>query len=431
MSQQTTRRQFLWGAAAGGLGAWASQGARASRAQNRPVRFGCIGVGGKGDSDTADANRLGVVAAICDVDDNTLDAAAKKYPNAKRFNDYRQMLAEMRNEIDAVTVSVPDHNHAPAAALAMMMGKHCFCQKPLAHSVYEVRQLRQIAAHARVVTQMGNQGTAESGLRKAAAQVRAGALGAVTEVHVWTNRPIWDQGIPAPPPAPMPPNLHWDLWLGPAAARPYASGYHPFSWRGFWDFGTGALGDMACHTMNLPFMALELRDPVAFQAETTPDNHYSYPRSSVIHYQFEATRARPAVTLTWYDGGNKPPADLLEGQKMEDSGSLMVGDKGKYYSPGDYGDEGTFIRGVDVGDVSFPVSPGHFDEFVRAIQGGPAPMSNFPNYAGPLAEMVVSGNLAMWAAPKRVLWDARRLRSPNAPELEPIIRPHYRKGYRV
>jgi len=436
MRLQTSRREFLRNSALTGLGIWIADKSWAKgQSPNERVNFACIGVGGKGDSDTADAARLGNVVAICDVDDNTLDKAAQKYPNARKYNDYRKMLDEMGKSIDAVTVSTPDHVHALAAAAAMHLGKHCFCQKPLTHTIYEARRLGEIARQKKVATQMGNQGTADSSMRHSAALVRAGALGTVTEVHVWTNRPIWPQGGPRPQPAPVPANLHWDLWLGPAPERPYGDGYHPFAWRGWWDFGTGALGDMACHTVNMPFMALDLRNPVSVQAQSAGHNHDSYPTWSIIRFEFPATAHRPALTMTWYDGGKRPPQELLEGETFSDSGSLIIGDKGKLYTPGDYGGGGKLIGGVDVGEVKFPESPGHFEEFVRAIKEGVPATSNFPDYAGPLTETILLGNLAVWTADKegvegtKIEWDAHSLRAKNAPEVAPIIRPKYRSGY--
>jgi predicted dehydrogenase len=313
--------------------------------------------------------------------------------------------------------------------MAMRMGKHCFCQKPLAHSLYEVRQMAKVAREKKLATQMGNQGTASSDLRRAAAQIRAGALGTVSEVHIWTNRPIWPQGVPRPAPKPAPANLHWDLWLGPAAERPYGDGYHTFNWRGFWDFGTGALGDMGCHTMNMPFMALDLRDPVAVSAQTSGHNGVSYPKWSIVKYEFAANGDRPAVTMYWYDGGKRPSPDLLDGRQLPESGSLVIGDKGKMFSGGDYGG-GELIGGTPK-EVTFPESPGHFEEFVRAIRTGQPAMSNMPNYAGPLTETVLLGNLAVWPNGKRIEWDAKRLKAKNAPEVEHIVRPKYRKGYKL
>jgi predicted dehydrogenase len=424
------RREFIKTAASAGLGFWVAGEIRAAekKSANEEIRFGCIGIGGKGEGDTADAARSGKVVAICDIDDQRLAKAAQKYPAAKKFNDFRQMFDEMGKSIDAVTVSTPDHTHAVAAALAMNLGKHCFTQKPLTHSIHEARKLGEIARKMKVATQMGNQGTASGGLRKGAALIRAGVLGTVKEVHVWTNRPIWPQGGPLPAPAPIPPHVHWDLWLGPMADRPYANGYHPFSWRGWWDFGTGALGDMACHTMNLPFMALDLRDPIAVEATSSGHNKISYPKWSIIKYSFPARDQRPALTLTWYDGGKLPPAELINGEKMEHSGSLIIGEKGKLYSPGDNGTGYKLLGGVEEVKVEVKNSPGHFQEFVRAAKGGEPATSNFPDYAGPLTETVLLGNLAVWAG-RKIEWNAKNLTATNAPEVEPIIKPNYRQGW--
>jgi predicted dehydrogenase len=431
---QRNRRELLKGAALTGAAmlladrTWAAE----NQSPNERINFACIGIGGKGESDTADAAKHGNVVAICDIDDNTLSAAAQKYPNAKRYNDFRKMLEEMDKSIDAVTVSTPDHTHGPAAAMAMEMGKHCFCQKPLAHSLYEVRRLGKLARRHKLATQMGNQGTADSGLRKSAAMLRAGVIGTPQVVHVWTNRPIWPQGGPRPSGATPPGNVHWDLWLGPAPEREYAPGaYHTFAWRGWWDFGTGALGDMACHTMNMPFMGLDLRDPISVVAQTSGHNKDSYPKWSVIEYEFRETKERPAVKMIWYDGGKLPPAELFEGRKVSDSGALVVGDKGILYSPGDYGGARVMLGGASEVEVSYPQSPGHFTEWVRAIKGGEPAMSNFPDYACPLAETVLLGNLAVWADGKKIEWNAKKLRARNAPEVQEVIHPKFREGFEV
>ncbi len=338
-------------------------------------------------------------------------------------------------------------SHAAATALALRHGKHVYTQKPLARTVYECRKLAELAREYQVVTQMGNQGTADSSLRRNAHLVRAGALGAVSEVHIWSNRPIWPQGIDRPPAAEPPSGLHWDLWLGPAPARPYAKGYVPGVWKGFWDFGTGALGDMACHTVNLAFMALDLRDPVSIAATCTGHNGESYPKSSRIVYEFPAAtvagKPRPALTMTWYDGGNLPPQDLVPQKLLPTSGvlpasgALIIGNKGTLYTPDDYGRKGEITGGADVGPVSFPESPGHWEEFIRAIRGGAPAMSNFPDYSAALTETILLGNLAVWAAQNgagpKLLWDAQKLRVANggdvAEQVARLISPSYRPGY--
>jgi predicted dehydrogenase len=442
MSQRATRREFMQTTAAAGLGFWLAGGALAqeSRSPNERIRFACIGVGGKGSSDSAEAGQEGDVVAICDVDENILNnAGQQRFPKAKRYTDFRKMLDEMSGGIDAVTVSTPDHTHAPAALMAMRMGKHCFCQKPLTRTIYEARLMGRVARESKVATQMGNQYTAHSSLRRAAAVVRSGALGALKEVHVWTNRPIWPQGGPRPKSALCPAHVDWNLWLGPAPLRPYANGYHPFAWRGWWDFGSGALGDMACHTFNMPYMALNLRDPLSVQAETSGHNGDSYPSWSIINYEFPALGDRPALKVTWYDGGKQPPKELFKNvEAVNRSGALVIGEKDALYAPGDYAgpdDDGgpKLLGGGELPKVEWVESPGHFKEWVRAIRGGEPAMSNFPDYAGPLTETMLLGNLAVWAAAtgkgEKVLWDAANLKPTNMPELEAVVKPSYRGGY--
>lgn len=438
MAISANRRNFLRAAAWAGITAYVVRPVKAQQAKspNERLRFGAIGVGGKGSSDTADAARFGDVVAICDVDENRLRGAAKVYQGAKTYTDFRKMLEENEGKIDAVTISTTDHTHALAGVMAMRMKMHCFCQKPLTRTVYEARLMGTVAREMGVATQMGNQGTATDGLRRAAAIVKAGALGRVSEVHVWTNRPIWPQGGPRPESKPCPPNVKWDLWLGPAPLRPYADGYHPFAWRGYWDFGTGALGDMACHTLNMPFAALDLRDPISVQAETSGHNGDSFPKWSIITYEFPQRGDRPALKLVWYDGGKRPSPELLDGREPASSGALIIGEKGKLYSPGDYCDKFEILGDVAIPDVTFKRSPGHFEEWIEAIKGGEPAMSNFPDYAGPLTETVLLGNLAVWVAAvpgvgPKVEWDAQNLRVTNIEGLETLVKPLCRPGWEL
>jgi predicted dehydrogenase len=453
MSVHANRREFLMASAATGIGYWVAGGAqaKASNSANEKVRIACVGVGGKGQSDSADAGKNGEVVAICDVDSLRVESAAKRkgLEKAKKFADFRKMLEQMEKSIDAVTVSTTDHCHAAASVMAMRMGKHCFCQKPLTHTIYEARVMGQIAREKKLATQMGNQGTALPGLRQAAAMIRAGVLGKVSEVHVWTNRPVWPQGGDRGPTTEPPKSLNWDLWIGTAPMRPYAEGYHPFKWRGWWDFGTGALGDMACHTVNMPFMALDMRDPISVQAKTSGHNKDSYPKWSMITFEFAANANRPAFKLFWYDGGQRPSDDILppkeavcakfkikpEKYKPASSGMVMIGDKARLYSPDDYGAKYLITPDVTEPQVTFPHAPNdnHFEEWIQAIKGGPAATSNFPDYAGPLTETILLGNLAVWAADtgegKKIEWDAKNLKTKNAPEVEHIVKTQYRKGY--
>ncbi len=436
MPNRTNRRQFLQTTAMTGVGFWVAGNLHAeeSKSPNEKIRMAAIGIGGKGSSDSGDAAAAGEMVAICDVDENRLNAAAKRFQGAKLYTDFRKMLEEMDKSIDAVTVSTPDHTHAAAALMAMRMGKHCFCQKPLTHTIYEARLMGQVAREKKVATQMGNQGTAMAGLRKAAAMLRAGVLGKVSEVHVWTNRPIWPQGGERAQPKAPPAHLKWDEWLGPAPVRPYADGYHPFSWRGWWDFGTGALGDMACHTLNMPYMGLDLRDPISVQATTSGHNKDSYPKWSLITFEFAGNDKRPGLKFYWYDGGKRPDKELLNGKDPSGSGCCVIGEKGKLYSPNDYGADFELLGDIDKDiKVEYPESPGHFKEWVDAIKGGPAAMSNFPDYAGPLTETVLLGNLAVWVAAngegEKIEWDAKNMKVKNISGLDEMVKPVYRSGY--
>jgi predicted dehydrogenase len=444
MHRRTTRRDFLKHTTLAGVGYWATGGvARAQRqSANDKLNIAIIGAGGQGGGNLRRLADLGEnIVALCDVDEERAAASYQRFPAAEKFHDFRVLL-EKRKDIDAVVVSTPDHVHAPAGVMAMKLGKHLYCEKPLTHSVYEARVMRETAAKYKVATQMGNGGTASSGLRRAVEYIRAGVIGPVREVHVWTNRPIWPQGMDRPTEAmPIPKTLHWDLWLGPAPERPYHKAYAPFAWRGWWDFGTGALGDMACHTANLPFLALELGHPISVEAKVSAIHPESAPKWSTITYQFPARGSLPPVTLTWYDGKrptnrgeevpNLPPANLVQGLRPG-SGSLLLGEKGTLFSPGDNG--GSFylsfndkFTGFKAPEPTLPRSPGHHQEWVRACKGGPPALSNF-EYAGRLTEMVLLGNVACRVGQK-IDWDGPNLRATNCPEAEPYVRRDYRKGW--
>src|SRR5262245_35960552 len=332
MSRRTNRRRFLKTSAAIGAGYWALGGVapRESRAANEKIQFACVGVTGKGTEDSNDSGKAGDVIAICDVDDDRRKSATARFPNAEQCFDYREMFAKLGDKIDAFTVSTPDHCHAVIAAHGMRMGKHAFVQKPLTHTLYEARYLGKLAAEKKLATQMGNQYTASSNLRRAAAIIKNGHVGKVKEVHVWTNRPVWDQGIARPAEGePVPPTLHWNEWIGPAPMRPYHSAYHPFKWRGWWEFGTGALGDMACHTLNMPFMALDLRDPVSVQAMSSGHNMETYPAWSVITCQFPERNGRAALKFMWYDGKKRPTTSLFKQVEEEFWQETLAAEKKK------------------------------------------------------------------------------------------------------
>ena len=451
MMRKTTRRDFIKNTSAigaalwvGGPKVWAQE-----KSPNERVRYACIGVGGKGDSDSSDAAAHGDIVAIVDVDEFTRLRRKEddRFKNAAEFSDYRKLFEEMSDKFDAVTVSTPDHHHYLATALALSAGKAAYTQKPLTHSVWEARELARLALEKDVPTQMGNQGTSEASLRMAAAILQSGHLGTIKEVHVTTNRPVWPQGGPRPEPTEVPEGLDWDAWLGPAPERPYADDtYHTFKWRGWWDFGTGALGDMACHTFNMPYMGLGLKDPVAIQAWTSGHNQDSYPQKSKIKFDFVLTEGGPVVPVWWYDGGNQYDEALLNGQKLqrndkgETTGAIIVGEKLTMYSPGDYAGGPIKLIDADGNDVPLPEvefeqSPGHFTEFHQSIVGErKRAMSNFENYAGGLTETILLGNLAVWAAPdegegKRIEWDAKNVVATNAPEVMHVVRREYRDGW--
>ncbi len=466
MPQKVTRRRAIQIGTAGTLGyLFTGPTYSVTRAfgANEKIRVAGIGVGGKGSGDIEQAGKFMEVIALCDIDDERLNSRAAMWPNAKKYFDYRKLLDEMAKDIDAVTVSTADHAHAPAAVLAMRAGKHVYCQKPLTHTVFEARLMREVAAKHKVCTQMGNQGSALNGLRRAVELIHAGTLGPVREAHVWTNRPAhyWKQSpdiTARPKEAPVPKTVHWDEWIGPAPMRPYAlafsprPAYHPHDWRGYWDFGTGALGDMACHTTNMAFRALKLGAPTAVVAEAGEINPETYPAWAHIQYLFAARGDAPACTLHWYEGSRDgkrvlPPEELLanllkKGEKLSDSGSILVGDKGVLFSPNDYGArfrltpekdfEGLqtatpekLPAGVDKGE-----DPHMKKEWTDAIKAGkPALASSNFDFAGQLTETMLLGNIAVRFAGTKLEWDATKLRFTNSDAATKFVSKEYRKGW--
>jgi len=437
MRGKMNRRRFMKTSAMASVGffaladvtePWAAQQSPMNR-----LNVAIIGAGGQGGGNLGNIAGLGEnIVALCDVDENRASASFNKYPKAAKYQDYRVML-DKQKDIEAVVVSTPDHHHVFASIAAMKLGKHVYCEKPLTHGVWEARQMREIAAKQKVATQMGNSGTASSRLREAVEVVRSGAIGEIREVHVWTNRPIWPQGIKeAPPGEAVPKTLNWEAWLGPAPERPYNRAYLPFNWRGWWDFGTGAIGDMACHTMNMPNMALELGAPATIVAQSDqPVNNQTAPLGVIVTYEFPARGKHPPVRLKWYER-HQPPAELLQGQKPNQSGSLLIGSKGTLYSPGDTG--GNYIllplknfEGYKPPQPTLPRSPGHHAEWIRACKGGPPAMSNF-DYAGPLTETVLLANVAIRAG-RQINWDPVNLRARDLPAADQYIHRAYRKGW--
>jgi predicted dehydrogenase len=461
MTRRLNRRQML-AASAASLGylysAPAFSQARVFQANGR-LRVAGIGVGGKGDGDIEQAGSLMEVVALCDIDDSKLAPKAKKWPGAKAFADYRKIFddSSLLKNIDAFTVSTPDNTHALPSILAMRAGKHVYCQKPLTHDVAEALLMRAEAKKNKVCTQMGNQGTAANGLRRAAELLRAGELGEVTEVHVWTNRPIWPQAPEVtdkkpPKKADVPSNVHWDEFLGPAPEMHYAAGIHPFAWRGYWAFGTGAIGDMACHTANMAFMGLNLAQPTHVSAEAGDVNTLTCPSFVHAQMQFPARGKLVPLTLHWYEGkkdGKKltPPDELVakaialdanekRKKSLVASGSIVVGSKGIAYSPDDYGAEVFFSTGAKANGGTKPETmpvnnggdPGQKKEWVEAIKAGKPEMalSNF-DYAGLLTASFLLGNVAVRCG-KAFDWDGEKGVA-SAKEAAPFVRRQYRKGW--
>ena len=395
------------------------------------LKFGIIGCGGKGWSGMTLAAEQGEITAIVDVDAKNRGKASEEFPRAATFNDYRDMLDAMKGDINAVVISTPDHHHAIASAMAMKMGLHTYCEKPLTRTIWEARQLATIARKMKVATQMGNQSTASTPMRKIAAAIRSGHFGAVKEVHVWTNRPIWPQGIERAAPKPTPKQLDFDMWLGPAPDRPHADHYHSFEWRGWWDFGTGALGDMGCHIMNMVHMALDLRDPLSVQAKTSGHNRDSFPNWSIVDYDFGARGSRGPLHLRWYDGGKKPDAALIPGYEVGGNGVIVVCEKATLFGEDESNTNFHVIGGGTIPDMPVDESPGHMAEFARAAKGGKPAASNFPNYAGPLTETVLLGNLAIWADGPKLDWDAKNLKVKGSTEFDKLIVPAYQHGFHL
>ena len=440
------------------------------------LNIAAIGSGGKGASDISNASVRGRerVVALCDVDfSGSASSTVKKFPKAKLYDDYRRMLDKQKN-IDAVTISTPDHVHAPAATYAMLRGKHVYVQKPMTHNIREARILTEMARKQKVVTQMGNQGGSNPLLNMVQDWIDKGKLGAISEVKIWTNRPVWPSGISMPKPdiSKKPSALNWDLWLGPAKLKPYTPNMHPFNWRGWWDYGTGALGDVGCHLIDIPFRTLGLKYPKAaecsigsvFSKMWSPDfNPESCPPSSFITINFDATsKSKSPIVMTWSDGGIRPshpsviPANSDIGGKNSANGVLIIGEKGVISTnindseplmPKLYLNDGTTDFGPEVEKMTEP-EYGHQRKWVDACKAGfnskehLALTSSF-DYAGPMTETVLMGNLAIrsymlrdestkeFLARKKLLWDGDNMKITNLEAANQFVTRGYRAGFTV
>jgi predicted dehydrogenase len=402
-----------------------------------------VGIGGQGGADIGEMKSQNIVA-LCDVDWDHAAHTFKEYPNAKRYKDFRQML-DQENGIDAVVVGTPDHNHAIVSVAAMKHGKHVYCEKPLTRTVAEARKVAQVAQGTKLTTQMGNQGMAFEGNRLIKEWIWAGVIGPVREVHVWSDRPThrgkmplwWPQGVERPTDTPaVPTTLDWDLWLGPAPWRPYNPAYVPFKWRGWWDFGSGGLGDMGIHNLAPVFSALKLGAPSSVTATSTPVFKESVPLAAIVHYQFPARGDMPAVQLHWYDGGLLPerPAELEDDRTLDpEDGIIFVGETGKILVEGWGGEKPRLIpaakhRTFTPPPKTLPRSIGHYHEFMEACKKGTPTESNF-GFSGPLTEAVLLGCVAIRMGGEKLVWDSANLKIPNLPEAEEFLDYRYRQGW--
>ena len=465
MSDKTfSRRQFLAGTATLLVSAGCASGSvrkttlakSGFQSPNEKLNIASIGVGGKGFSDVVTCDTENIVA-LCDVDWRNAAGAFRKYSKAKQYKDFRKMLDECKT-IDAVTISTPDHMHAIAAMRCMERGKHVYVQKPLTHTVTEARILRETAHRYGLATQMGNQGAATNQHREVCEMIWAGLIGQVREVHSWTDRPKnwWPQGIPNPLPAqPVPPELDWDLWLGPAPVRPYNSGYCPFNWRGWWDFGSGALGDIACHNLSPVVKALRLEYPTRVECIHLKDaNTQTYPTESILRYEFPQREHFDSLTLYWYDGLLKPklPSGVQEDLELlnEKTGTMFVGEKGLIVMKGQIEKNLLVVDGKIVEDYKKPdpIIPRlphipskdkeekqdfdrmHKQDWILSCKTGSVSGSNF-DHAGPLTEWVVMGNISLKFPNQKLEWDGPKMKFTAIKEANRYVAKKYRKGWEL
>jgi len=405
---------------------------------NSKLNVACIGIAGRGGANVSGVQGENMVA-LCDIDENYLDRTGRQFPNAKCFRDYRKMYDEIEKDIDAVVVSTPDHTHAAPAIMGMKLGKHCYCEKPLAHNVQEVRDMMAVAREKRLATQMGTQIHAEDNYRRVVELVRAGAVGTIREVHVWCGTRWGGRPFSTETPE-VPANIDWDLWLGPAEERPYNPQYFSGAWRCFWAFGNGTLGDMACHHIDLSFWALGLRLPATVEAfcEEEPTKEVA-PGQLRVEYTFAestrtfggTTRTRPAIKLNWYDGGLQPALLKEKGLPEWGAGTLFIGEEGMLMA--DYGQRKLYpeekFADYQAPEKTIPDSVGHHQEWINACKTGSRTTCNF-NYSGPLAETVLLGAVAFRTG-RKLEWDAQNMKATNCPEADPFLSRTYRKGWEV
>ena len=444
----TSRRSFIRSAAALAGASLAPNLLLGQEKALKSLNVASVGCGGKGFGDISEISNGNRIAFLCDVDRNRAQQAITRFPDAKFFSDYREMFASVGDQIDVVTVSTPDHMHFPIAVEAIRLGKPVMVQKPLCNSIWETRALSNYAKEKGVHTVMGNQGATMAGTRVLREWIEAGVIGEVKEVYYWTNRPIWPQGPGLSFPAqPVPADLNWDVWQGTCATeRPYHSDIHPFKWRGFWDYGCGALGDIGCHSFNSAFWALDLNGDFTVESSKVSEfDETMAPKRSTIIYDFPAKAGRAAVKVIWQDGVADPnkdpefvrppgiPADL---ELATDFGQVFVGTEGTIFVNDAYCGTSPTLFPETLRDKARLIKPvyarvkgGPTQELCRAIRGdGPAPISNFTDHAGPPTEMVLVGNLAVRIG-KRIDWDSAKLEARGLPEVASMLKRTYRAGW--
>jgi len=451
MSQTLTRRDFITFSALAAAMLGLPGCASLTKAPRKPrpiapgakVRVAQIGCGGKGYSDIM-AHKDEEIVAFCDIDWErpNVKKLFAEFPDAKRYKDFRKMLVEMDDKIDAVCVSTPDHMHFLPAYMAVMMGKHVYVQKPLTPTVGEARELLRLARLNGVCTQMGNQGHAGEGIRLVKEWINAGVLGDVREVQIWTNRPVWPQGMQAwPASEPTPDGLAWEQFLGRAPVRSFSNEIHPFKWRGYQDYGCGALGDMACHLMDAAYWGLELGAPTSVELKQIDGaSTVAFPKSAVVEYQFPARGKMPPVKLTWHEGGVKPakPAQMEEARQLAKGGQLIIGDKGTVYDGNDYCNSPRLIPETlhQEKSASFPpktivrVPNGNpHKEWIAAIRANNPLLagSNF-EYSVPFTEAVALGTMSILVG-KKFTWDSAAMKT-SLPEADKLLYPTYRRGWK-
>ncbi len=444
-SETLSRRQFI-GVTAGAAGLTivprhVVAGSHGLVAPSDKLNIAGIGAGGRGVDDLEGVQSQNIVA-LCDVDDKSAAGSYQRYPNAKRYRDFRKMLDQEKG-IDAVVIATPDHIHAVAVMAALKAGKHVYCEKPLTRTVQEARTLTKTARETKLATQMGNQGMAFEGNRLIKEWIWDGAIGPVREAHVWSDRPthegklFWQQGIERPKEQPpVPPTLDWDLWLGPAPSRPYHPVYVPFSWRGWWDFGSGGLGDMGVHNLAPVFTALKLPPPTSVHSSSTLVFNETLPLACMVHYEFPARGDMPPVRVHWYDGGLLParPEELESDRQLPtEDGLLFVGDKGKILVHGWGGESPRLIPETRMEEYkrppkTLPRSIGHYEEWIKACKEGTPTESNF-DFAGPLTEALLLGTISVRLGGERLEWDSANMRVKNSAKANDLLHYEYRKGW--